>query len=178
MAAVTRIDDYQSYWRNIATPDYNHFLRNDDDLRSAFHCAISLFHMHDWVYRAHRTQIEATFTYLDQHKRPQIVRDASNFANSISDAYSDFELIRGVANSAKHLELSPRRTKRSPPPRNPAAPTHAANSYFSLSTVTIFGYQLWETGEIMLQMPSGLDRPLSGIATRVGLSSVIDSRIY
>jgi hypothetical protein len=45
MAAVTRIDDYQSYWRNIATPDYNHFLRNDDDLRSAFHCAISLFHI-------------------------------------------------------------------------------------------------------------------------------------
>ena len=38
---VPRIDDYKVYWREVVTPDYYDFLRQDDNLRGAFHCAIS-----------------------------------------------------------------------------------------------------------------------------------------
>jgi hypothetical protein len=170
MTSAIRISDYQTYWNDILRPDYHDFLRNDGDLRSAFHCAVSLFHMHDWIYRSYRPEINSTVTFLDQHGNAQPVSDASTFANSISDTYPHFELVRGVANSVKHLELTPRRTRGAPtPPRNPAAPTHASNTYFSSSNLVVFGYTIWKSGEILLQMPGGADRPLSDIAESVYL---------
>jgi hypothetical protein len=45
-----KIDDYRKYWKEIVTPDYDDFFADLDNLRKAFHCAISLFHMADWLY--------------------------------------------------------------------------------------------------------------------------------
>jgi len=116
---VASITDCRSFWREIVVPDYNDFTANIDDLRRAFHCAISLFHLSDWVYVAHKAHIDANFTFRERHgvARP----DERTFANALGDLHPDFDLIRGIANSAKHLVLTNRRP-------HPAAPSHAANT--------------------------------------------------
>jgi hypothetical protein len=102
-------------------PDCNDFSAAIDDLRPAFHCAISLFHLSDWVYVVHRTYINANFTYRDKNGFVQPVTDEKTFANALGQLHRDFDLIHGIANSAKHLAL------KSPRP-HPAAASNAANT--------------------------------------------------
>jgi hypothetical protein len=158
---VPRIDDYRVYWQEVVTPDYHDFLRQDDNLRGAFHCAISLFHMADWLYHGNSAIIDQKFTYHDRVGQTQPVRDEKTFANAIADLCSDFELIRGIANSAKHLELR----ASAAPPRHPGAPTHAANSYFSIASISLFFGRQY--GRVMLQGPAGQDRPVADLANSV-----------
>ena len=96
-------------------------MKAQHDLRLAFHCAVSLFHMSDWVYEAEKATVDASFTFIDKNGVTQPVRNSKQFANALRDLEPDFELIRQIANSAKHLKLS-----RSSP--HPGAPTHAANT--------------------------------------------------
>lgn len=112
----------QEFWTNVVCPDYTDFMAKINDLRLAFHCAISLFHMADWIYETHKTAIDSTFMFKDRRTgAPTPVSRVSEFANAISDTYPDFELIRQIANTAKHLKLS----STSP---HPNAPSHAANT--------------------------------------------------
>jgi hypothetical protein len=76
-------------------PDYNDFSAAIDDLRPAFHCAISLFHLSDWVYVVHRTYINANFTYRDKNGFVQPVTDEKTFANALGQLHPDFDLIHG-----------------------------------------------------------------------------------
>ena len=46
-------------------PDYDDFFADLDNLRKAFHCAGSLFHMADWLYWGNKAYIDAKFTWLD-----------------------------------------------------------------------------------------------------------------
>jgi hypothetical protein len=130
MAQVQKVSTYKEYKLEIVDKDHADFLADDGDIRKAFHSAISLFHLHDWVYAAHDSYINANFTFLLK-SAPTPVSNAKQFADSLSDASPDFALIRGVANSAKHLELRTPDPKRPPPP--PSAPSNAANT-FSQST--------------------------------------------
>ena len=59
------------------SPDFEDFMQAQDDLRLAFHCAGSLFHMGDWVYGAEKASIDAKFTYQDNHGSAQPVRSAN-----------------------------------------------------------------------------------------------------
>ena len=158
---VHRIDDYKVYWRELVTPDYHDFLRQDDNLSSAFHCAISLFHMADWLYHGNSANIDQKFTYRDRNGRAQPVRDERTFANAVADLCPDFELIRGIANSAKHLELRANATSL----RHPGAPTHAANAYFSVASISLFFGR--QRGRVMLQGPAGQDRAVANLAMSV-----------
>ena len=72
---VGSVIDYPSFWREIVVPDYNDFGAAIDDLRRAFHCAISLFHLSEWVYVAHKAYIDANFTYRDKNGVVQPVTD-------------------------------------------------------------------------------------------------------
>jgi hypothetical protein len=47
-----KVDDYKKYWAEVLEPDYQDFQASKGDLRKAFHCAGSLFHMADWLYTA------------------------------------------------------------------------------------------------------------------------------
>jgi hypothetical protein len=61
-----KIDDYRKYWAKVLEPDYQDFQATNDDLRKAFHCAGSLFHMADWLYWGKRAYIDATFAFKDK----------------------------------------------------------------------------------------------------------------
>lgn len=123
---IKKITTYLEFKTEIVDKDFEEFVKNDGDVRAAFHCAISLFHLHDWVYRAHKAHIDATYTFLKNGK-PERVSKASEFANALSDRHADFELIRGVANSAKHLRLDGSNKSRPAPPEN--TPIDAANTF-------------------------------------------------
>jgi hypothetical protein len=90
-------------------------------LRAAFHAAISLFHMHDWVWKTHEQSLRASFTYTVGAKKTVAVHDAASFATSLEQQHPDFGRIRSIANAAKHLELKDIR-----PVQNAAS--HAANT--------------------------------------------------
>jgi hypothetical protein len=118
---IAGVTDCRSFWREIVVPDYNDFNAAIDNIRRAFHCAISLFHLCDWAYHVDKPYIDANFSYRDRSVvRP--VTDEKTFANALGDLHPDFDLIRGIANSAKHLVLTNRRPH---PPHLATPPTPA-----------------------------------------------------
>jgi hypothetical protein len=158
---VASVTDCRPFWREIVMPDYNDFAAKVDDLRRAFHCAISLFHLSDWVYVAHKAYIDANFTFRDKNGVVRPVTDEKTFANALGDLHPDFDLIRGIANSAKHLVLTNRRP-------HPAAPSHAANTRVQNTGFGQGGYGRGPYGgtpRVMLEGPGGQDREFSDLAT-------------
>jgi hypothetical protein len=50
----------------MVEPDYLDCMKNPADLRAAFRAAISLFHMHDWVWKTHEAVVRAIFAFTDR----------------------------------------------------------------------------------------------------------------
>jgi hypothetical protein len=158
---VASVQDCQTYWQDIVEPDYHDFNTKIDDLRRAFHCAIAMFHMSDWVYVTHKSYIDSNFVFKDRNGVSQPVNDEKSFANSLRDLYPNFELIRGIANSAKHLQLKN-------PGSHPSSPSHAANTRVQSTAWGEGGYgqgPFGGTPRVMLQGPQGQDLEFSDIAT-------------
>ena len=90
------IDSARDFWIKIAKPDYMEFRDNPTDLRKAFHAAASLYHVVDWVWS-------------DYKSNPQMVYGAGSLTDLrdhiIQNECADFELVRDVADSAKHFRL-------------------------------------------------------------------------
>ena len=63
MAVVKEFRTAADYWSGMVEPDYLDCMNNPADLRAAFHAAISLFHMHDWVWKTHEAAVQAIFTF-------------------------------------------------------------------------------------------------------------------
>ena len=122
MPVVQRIQTPKEFWEGLVDPDYTAFIASPGDLRLAFHCAIALFHMADWVYVTHKGTINAAFTFVDGTGSRQAVHDEKTFATALGQAHMDFELVRGIANAAKHLDV---RSKK----RHPNAANNAANVF-------------------------------------------------
>lgn len=157
-----RIDDYKKFWNNIVLIDYHEFMTDIDNLRKAFHLSISLFHMGDWLYWGNKSYIEANFSFADRNGSPQPVSDEKTFANAVRDLYPDFELIRGIAHAAKHLQIRPG--------QHAASPISAANTYV---TGTGFGTGSYGTGpyggsaRVRQQSPNNQDIEMTDLAPRI-----------
>lgn len=163
---VALIDDYQAFWREIVDADFNDCVAKIDDLRRAFHCAISLFHLHDWIYVAHKADIDKNLTFEDKSGASRPVHDRRSFANALGDLHPDFELIREIANSAKHLKL--REPCTNPSSRShPSAPSDAANTRVQATGWGEGGFgkgPFGGTPRVMLQGPEGQDLEFSDLA--------------
>ena len=110
-----------NYWSEMVEPDYQDHLADLASLRRAWHSAVSLFHMADWVFHSHEASVRAAFQYRDKKGSVQSVSDPAAFANSLEQQNDDFGRIRGIANAAKHLKLKDVRPVE-------GAPSHAANT--------------------------------------------------
>jgi hypothetical protein len=79
---------------------------------------------------------------------------ATHFANSLGQGHPEFQLIRGIANSFKHLVLKPVPSGRQNPP---GMPTHAANTYVSGIAFQPGAFQgnAFQTGDVKLQRSTG-----------------------
>ena len=151
---MTRIDTYSEYKSFVAELDLADFLAHRDDLRRAWHCAGSLFHLSDWVYQAHAASINAGFTYVDDAGVTQRVTKAEHFATSLGQQFPEFQLIRGIANASKHFVLKPVPPGRINPP---GMPSHAANTYVSGSAFQASAFQsnAFQVGDVKLEAGHG-----------------------
>jgi hypothetical protein len=161
----TKIDDCKKYWNEFVEPDYQEFLANQGQVRKAFHCAIALFHMADWIYKEKGLPYwqSVGLQFTDKTGASVVVRDDKSFANALTTINSDFELIRNIANSAKHFSLSR-------PGSHPSSPSHAANTYsrqagFDASAFDQSTYDA--TDEVMLEGPGGKDLLFLNLAKSV-----------
>jgi hypothetical protein len=161
----TKIDNCKKYWNELVEPDYQEFQANQGDMRKAFHCAISLLHMADWVYKEkgphYWKSIGLQFT--DRTGAAVAVHDDKSFANALAAIDPNFELVRNIANSAKHFSLNK-------PGRHPSSPSHAANTYSSPITFSpsVFSPAIFDTtGKVMLEGPGGKDLLFLNLAKSV-----------
>ena len=149
---MSKIDTYSEFKKSVVEPDLKDFLAETDNLRKAWHCAGSLFHLSDWVYYAHKSSIDTRYKFRNDRGRDQPVSKTSEFANSLGQAHPQFQLIRGIANASKHFRLDP-----VPPGRNnpPGMPTYAANVYVSGSAFQPGAFQsnAFQTGDVKLEGP-------------------------
>jgi len=93
------------FWFGMVEPDFAECAANKADLRAALHAAISLFHMHDWIWKTQGVALRALFTFNGGDGNTTAVHSAGTFANALEQQYPDFGRIRGIANATKHLEL-------------------------------------------------------------------------
>jgi hypothetical protein len=63
---VQMIDTYKDFMSKVVEPDFNEFVADKVNLRRAWHCAGSLFHLHDWVYAAHKASIDIKYKFTDR----------------------------------------------------------------------------------------------------------------
>jgi hypothetical protein len=159
---IDRIDDYKKFWNDILLADYQDFMQEIDNVRKAFHLASSLFHMADWLYWGNAAYINANFTFRDRNSQLRPVSDEKTFANAVRDLYPDFELIRGIANAGKHLQVRKG--------QHAASPVSASNTYV---TSTGFGVSGFGTGpyggtpRVRQQGPNNQDIEMTDLAQRI-----------
>ncbi len=122
---------------------------------------MSLFHLSDWVYEAHKQTIDAKYQYQDRKGQTQPVSNEKEFANALGQQHPAFQLIRGVANAAKHCKL------KSGHPQDPLGmPSHAANTYVATEGFSREAFQsdAFQIGEVKLQ---GTDVEFASLAQAV-----------
>jgi hypothetical protein len=117
---ITEFRTAADFWAGMVEPDYQNCLDNPADLRVAFHAAMSLFHMHDWVWTTHEAAVRASFAFIDKNGATVKVHDKGSFANALEQQCADFGRVRGIANAAKHLKAEIRPV--------PNAPSHATDT--------------------------------------------------
>ncbi|KQZ01108.1 hypothetical protein ASD45_09730 [Pseudolabrys sp. Root1462] len=154
-----KTDDHKKFWDDIAKPDYEDFMKNKGDIRKAFHAVTSANHMADWVYQSNRSYFD-TFTFTDKNGQQQPVNSNSTFANYVREQISDFEILRGISNASKHLNVKKA--------QNDDAPTSAANTYVTAATYDseAFDSTAFDAGAVMQEGASG-DFPLDEKITSV-----------
>ncbi len=126
MASGRIIKNDIQFREEVVRPDLEDFMKDKGDVRKAFHCAISLFHLADWVYASHKKQIDAKFGFIDDRGKERQVNNSAEFANALGQKYEHFQLIRGIANALKHFQLKPVPEGRVNPKD---MPSHSANVF-------------------------------------------------
>jgi hypothetical protein len=151
---VERIDTYKEFKRAVVEQDFQDFMADRGNLRKAWHCAGSLFHLHDRVYKANKKAIEAKYKFRDDDGEIKSIRKPEHFANSLGQQNPDFQLIRGIGNASKHFVLHPVPEGRINPK---GMPSHAANTYVSEAAFqsTAFQANAFQTGDVKLQKDDG-----------------------
>jgi hypothetical protein len=147
---IQRIATYTDFKSSVVETDFHEFMTDRGNLRKAWHCAGSLFHLHDWVYAAHKSSIDAKYTFVDDSGPTLRVSHSIEFANSLGQSHPDFQLVRGIANASKHFAL------KTPPPGRinpPGMPSNAANTYVEGIAFQPGAFQTgaFQTGDVMLQ---------------------------
>ncbi len=121
MVVLMQLNTATDFWLEMVVPDCSDYFAAETNLRRALHASISLFHMSDWVFHTHEAQVRSAFNFTDRNSTVRPVSKAWEFANALEQQNADFGRIRGIANAAKHLELTVIRPV-------PNAPSLAANT--------------------------------------------------
>ena len=93
---MTALSTAREFWDQVVRLDYQDFARAMTDLRCATHAALSLFHLHDWLYVQFESDKSRMF---DCSSKERLVE------HLLSYEHADFGLIKDVANAHKHFKL-------------------------------------------------------------------------
>jgi hypothetical protein len=99
-----RLNAAADFWLEIVEPNY---FADETNLRRALHAAISLFHMSDWVFHTHETQVRSAFTFTHPNRKVRTVSRSEDFADALEQQNADFGRIRGIANATNTLSCAP-----------------------------------------------------------------------
>jgi hypothetical protein len=89
MKEKNRLRTPADFWREIVVPDFEEYRANLDDLRHALHTAISLFHVHDWVFTENKSRLCEKYLI-----NPKDRGGASKFADALERESTEFVVIR------------------------------------------------------------------------------------
>lgn len=90
------------------------------------------------------------------------MNDEKTFANAVRDLYPDFELIRGIANAGKHLQVRKG--------QHAASPVSASNTYVTSTGVGVGGFGTGPYGgtpRVLQQGPNNQDIEMADLAQRI-----------
>lgn len=153
MLTSEHISSAQDFWEIVVKRDYEEFRGAATDLRKAFHVAISLHHVCDWVL--------ADYCQRDPEKIFGKNRLVDLQKHIIENECRDYWLIRDIGNASKHFRLT-----------RPADPPVAVHSS-SATTVQASGFGMgpfgagtWGGRRIIVDTDSG-PRLFSEIAEKV-----------
>ena len=97
MTITASITTAREFWEQVAQPDYRDFIIDTTDLRKSTHAALSLYHLHEWVFWRLQPTDQQGNTFPSEKE----------FARHLSqNECSDFALIADVANAQKHFALT------------------------------------------------------------------------
>jgi hypothetical protein len=88
------------FMNHIVEPDYQDAMHHRESLRHAFHLAVSLLSLRDWVLKEFSERPEWKFA-----------KGAGAFQGDLEHICPEFSLISQVANSTKHLTLDGKRPR-------------------------------------------------------------------
>jgi hypothetical protein len=164
-----KITTTTDYWRGLVVPDYQEFRNHPGDLRAAFHLAITLFHMHDWVWTRYEAAIRRSFSFVDGKGLDVPVHNARSFANALEQQCADFGRLWGIANAAKHLEIVDVRPVANAPSTAASTCSQTMTSYFGSGYFgsSHFGRYFGNSQKIMLETAGGKHIGFSDIAQNV-----------
>lgn len=163
MSSVKKVTTVQEFWDTFLVPDFDEFMKDAGDMRKGFHSALSQFHLHDWIFEHHGATIKSSFNYIDAVGARKPAATAGEFANALEQMDPDFGIIRGVANSIKHLALSR-------PQSVPDAPTNAANTVILTASFNPSAFQAGAfsaSDRMMIETGTGFDKPLKDCVANV-----------
>jgi hypothetical protein len=92
------IETAHDYFEQVVGYNLQQYKAQPTSLPLAYNLAISLFHMHDWVWVEHKATLQAHFDANVASKR--------GFNAHVQEACHSFKYIRDVANAYKHVSLS------------------------------------------------------------------------
>ena len=166
MRIVKQLKAAADYWQEMVEPDYRECLNKPADLRAAFHAAISLFHMHDWIWKTHEASVRASFIFTDgkgldnQSPRHGIIRQRIGTAMRGFRSYpwhrerGQTPYLQGQASS-----------ERTEPCRQDA--TGRIGGYFGGFYGNYFGRYFGHATMVMLEGTNGNDMKFSDVARAV-----------
>jgi hypothetical protein len=132
-----------------------------DSIRAAMHCAMSLFHMADWVYQSRKSGELLNFKKDSNESIP--VRNEKEFCDALQTICQDFNIVRATANSLKHFVLNGRSSENRFPRRAEQTSVKALGWGEGA-----WGEGPWDGGpQVIVEVAEGKFRHFSAIAENV-----------
>jgi hypothetical protein len=94
-AAMFGITNYEEFYAMLVE-DFDEFMKNRQSARCAMHCAITAYHLYEWVWGDWLKTDHATKTKLG-------ITDRASFLSWIDNKCLWFPIIQALANGGKHF---------------------------------------------------------------------------
>ena len=97
---MNKIGTAREYFDGVVAYNLQQYKAQPTNLPAAFNLANSLFHMYEWLWNGHETQIKNHYS--------QNFANNADFNSFVQSSCQSFKHIRDLANASKHMSLNNR----------------------------------------------------------------------